>query len=63
MILFDQQNGTSDRLSHRELHCVIGCNDAIGKYFGRVRTVLGKPPAPALLDNSLTATTLKLEWR
>lgn len=56
-------NGTSDRLSHRELHCVIGCNDAIGKYFARVRTVLGKPPAPALLDNSLTATTLKLEWR
>ncbi|CAH1131270.1 unnamed protein product [Ceutorhynchus assimilis] len=56
-------NGTTDRLSHRELYCVIGCNDAIGKYFGQVRSLLGVPPAPALLDNSLAATTLKLEWR
>ncbi|XP_066156235.1 proto-oncogene tyrosine-protein kinase ROS isoform X1 [Euwallacea fornicatus] len=56
-------NGTSDRLSQRELYCVIGCNEAIGKYFGQIRTLVGIPSAPALVDNSLKATSLKLEWR
>ncbi|XP_050308693.1 proto-oncogene tyrosine-protein kinase ROS isoform X2 [Anthonomus grandis grandis] len=56
-------NSSADRLSHREILCSIGCNDAIGRYFNQIRHVIGKPPAPALLDNSLGPTSLKLEWR
>ncbi|XP_030754698.1 proto-oncogene tyrosine-protein kinase ROS-like isoform X3 [Sitophilus oryzae] len=41
----------------------MGCNDATAKYFAKMREILGSPPAPALLDNSLEATSLKLEWR
>ncbi|XP_076250339.1 receptor protein-tyrosine kinase sevenless isoform X2 [Rhynchophorus ferrugineus] len=56
-------NHTSDRLSKRELQCVMGCNDASAKYFSQMRALLKTPPAPALVDNSLGATSLKLEWR
>ncbi|KAH1022662.1 hypothetical protein HUJ04_012034 [Dendroctonus ponderosae] len=56
-------NRTSDRLSHRELHCVIGCNDGTGRYLSQIRALLGVLAAPALLDNSLGATSLRLEWR
>lgn len=56
------QNGTSERLSPKELYCVMGCNEAITKYFSYLRSKLGKPPAPALLADSLNATFLKLEW-
>lgn len=40
----------------------MGCNDAITKYFSQLRILLGLPPAPALLADSLSATSLKLEW-
>lgn len=40
----------------------MGCNDAITRYFSQLRNLLGKPPAPALLADSLNATSLKLEW-
>ncbi|XP_060523893.1 proto-oncogene tyrosine-protein kinase ROS isoform X2 [Cylas formicarius] len=56
-------NGTSNRLTSRELYCVMGCNDAIAKYFSELRSRLGIPPAPALLAGSLESTSLKLEWK
>lgn len=40
----------------------MGCNNAITAYFSHLRTMLGVPPAPALLADSLNATFLKLEW-
>ncbi|KAJ8921659.1 hypothetical protein NQ315_010568, partial [Exocentrus adspersus] len=55
-------NGTTERLTPKELYCVMGCNDAITKYFTQLRVLLGLPPAPALLADSLTATSLMLEW-
>ncbi|XP_074032211.1 receptor protein-tyrosine kinase sevenless isoform X2 [Leptinotarsa decemlineata] len=55
-------NGTTDRLISKELYCIMGCNDAITKYFSKLRTYLGVPPPPALLADSLNADSLKLEW-
>lgn len=40
----------------------MGCNDATTSYFAELRLQLGTPPAPALVADSLTATSLKLEW-
>lgn len=40
----------------------MGCNDAVASYFAQLRISLGTPPPPALVADSLTATSLKLEW-
>lgn len=40
----------------------MGCNYAVDSYFAQLRTRLGSPPAPALVADSLTATSLRLEW-
>lgn len=40
----------------------MGCNDAMTTYFAIIRERIGTPPAPALVADSLTATSLKLEW-
>lgn len=61
MILF--QNGTTEPLSPKELYCVMSCNDAVARYFSQLRAKLGTPVAPALVADSLTATSLKLEWK
>lgn len=49
-------------LTPKELYCVMGCNDAVTKYFSQLRIQLGTPPAPALVADSLQSTSLKLEW-
>ncbi|CAH0553544.1 unnamed protein product [Brassicogethes aeneus] len=54
--------GELDRLSQKIPHCVMGCNDAISKFHQRLKVQLGVPPAPALVADSLGATSLKLEW-
>lgn len=41
---------------------MVGCNDAITRYFAQLRAKLGTPPSPALVADSLTATSLRLEW-
>ncbi|XP_065076468.1 proto-oncogene tyrosine-protein kinase ROS isoform X3 [Ochlerotatus camptorhynchus] len=46
----------------KELYCVMGCNDALQRYFKWLKTEIGTPPAPALVADSLTATSLSLEW-
>lgn len=51
-----------DRLTPKELYCVMGCNDAMTKYFSQLKSKLLTPPAPALVADSLNATSLKLEW-
>ncbi|RZC34249.1 proto-oncogene tyrosine-protein kinase ROS, partial [Asbolus verrucosus] len=58
----DLQNGPMDRLTPKELYCVMGCNDAMTKYFSQLKSKLLTPPAPALVADSLNATSLKLEW-
>ncbi|GAB0094112.1 Tyrosine-protein kinase receptor [Sergentomyia squamirostris] len=49
-------------LEPKELYCVVGCNDALNRYFKWVKAEVGVPSAPALVADSLTATSLSLEW-
>lgn len=46
----------------KELYCAMGCNEAIVRYSSHLGIQLGTPPAPALVADSLTATSLQLEW-
>ncbi|XP_032516846.2 proto-oncogene tyrosine-protein kinase ROS isoform X1 [Danaus plexippus] len=55
-------NVTSEAVFSRELYCVMGCNEALNTYVQKVRDLLGTPPAPALVADSLTATSLSLVW-
>ncbi|KAI5646079.1 protein tyrosine kinase domain-containing protein [Phthorimaea operculella] len=55
-------NVTSDMVVSRELYCVMGCNEALNTYFQKLRELIGTPPAPALVADSLTATSLSLVW-
>lgn len=41
----------------------MGCNDALQRYFKWLKAEIGSPPAPALVADSLTATSLSLEWK
>ncbi|XP_017769031.1 PREDICTED: proto-oncogene tyrosine-protein kinase ROS isoform X2 [Nicrophorus vespilloides] len=57
------QNGSTDGiLSSKELYCIIGCNNAVTRYYFQLRFSLGTPPPPALVADSLTSTSLRLEW-
>ncbi|KAK5650142.1 hypothetical protein RI129_001171 [Pyrocoelia pectoralis] len=56
-------NGTLEPLSSKELYCVMSCNDALTRYFNQLRAKLGTPVAPALVADSLTSTSLRLEWK
>ncbi|KAM3965054.1 LOW QUALITY PROTEIN: receptor protein-tyrosine kinase sevenless [Aphomia sociella] len=55
-------NVTSETSFSRELYCVMGCNEALNTYFQKLRELIGTPPAPALVADSLTATSLSLLW-
>lgn len=46
----------------KQFYCVIGCNDAVTRYINELRSKLGALPAPALVADSLQATSLSLEW-
>ncbi|XP_011346152.2 proto-oncogene tyrosine-protein kinase ROS isoform X2 [Ooceraea biroi] len=56
-------NGTQELLPPKELYCVLGCHDALNRYFQQLKAEIGIPPAPALVADSLTATSLSLEWK
>ncbi|XP_043257692.1 proto-oncogene tyrosine-protein kinase ROS isoform X3 [Colletes gigas] len=56
-------NGTQELLPPKELYCVLGCHDALNRYFQQLKAEIGDPPAPALVADSLTATSLQLEWK
>ncbi|XP_077261634.1 receptor protein-tyrosine kinase sevenless isoform X2 [Temnothorax americanus] len=56
-------NGTQELLPPKELYCVLGCHDALNRYFQQLKEEIGTPPAPALVADSLTATSLSLEWK
>ncbi|XP_045523257.1 proto-oncogene tyrosine-protein kinase ROS isoform X2 [Pieris brassicae] len=55
-------NVTSETALSRELYCVMGCNEALNTYFQMIKDLIGTPPAPALVADSLTATSLSLVW-
>ncbi|CAH0586987.1 unnamed protein product [Chrysodeixis includens] len=55
-------NVTSETVFSRELYCVMGCNEALNTYFQKLRELIGTPTAPALVADSLTATSLSLVW-
>ncbi|XP_046814673.1 proto-oncogene tyrosine-protein kinase ROS isoform X2 [Vespa crabro] len=56
-------NGTQELLPPKELYCVLGCHDALNRYFQQLKAEIGVPAAPALVADSLTATSLRLEWK
>ncbi|XP_012234446.2 proto-oncogene tyrosine-protein kinase ROS isoform X2 [Linepithema humile] len=56
-------NGTQELLPPKELYCVLGCHDALNRFFQQLKAEIGTPPAPALVADSLTATSLRLEWK
>ncbi|XP_072751260.1 proto-oncogene tyrosine-protein kinase ROS isoform X2 [Anoplolepis gracilipes] len=56
-------NGTQELLPPKELYCVLGCHDALNRYFQQLKAEIGTPQAPALVADSLTATSLSLEWK
>ncbi|CRK90687.1 CLUMA_CG004384, isoform A, partial [Clunio marinus] len=47
---------------NRQIFCVKGCNDASNFYFQWIKQEVSSPAAPALVPDSLTSTTLSLEW-
>ncbi|KAK6636659.1 hypothetical protein RUM43_010321 [Polyplax serrata] len=55
-------NGTQNIISQKELHCVMGCNYAINQFFQKLKDKIGVPPAPYLVADTLTATSLSLAW-
>ncbi|XP_028033617.1 proto-oncogene tyrosine-protein kinase ROS isoform X3 [Bombyx mandarina] len=55
-------NVTSETVFSRELYCVMGCNEALNTYFQQLRDLYGTPHPPALVADSLTATSLSLVW-
>ncbi|GLH07146.1 Protein sevenless [Gryllus bimaculatus] len=55
-------NGTQDPLPPKEFYCIMGCNDALNRYFQKLKDEIGTPPAPVLVADTLTDTSLSLEW-
>ncbi|XP_043492014.1 proto-oncogene tyrosine-protein kinase ROS isoform X2 [Polistes fuscatus] len=56
-------NGTRELLPPKQLYCVLGCHDAMNRYAQQYKAKIGVPAAPALVADSLTATSLRLEWK
>ncbi|KAI4460354.1 tyrosine-protein kinase receptor [Holotrichia oblita] len=46
----------------KEFNCVLGCNVAVNIYISQLQAYLGTPPPPVLMADSLTSTSLQLEW-
>lgn len=44
------------------MYCVISCNGALAAYFAWLLAAVGTPSAPVLVADTLTATSLSLEW-
>ncbi|XP_043482361.1 proto-oncogene tyrosine-protein kinase ROS isoform X2 [Leptopilina heterotoma] len=55
-------NGTQELLSPKELFCIAGCNEALNRYYHQLKARIGVLSAPTLVGDSLTATSLRLEW-
>lgn len=49
-------------LELKELYCVVGCNDALSRYFKWLKNEIGTPEAPSLVADSLSAYSLSLSW-
>ncbi|KAF7989871.1 hypothetical protein HCN44_008545 [Aphidius gifuensis] len=56
-------NGTQKIPTGEEINCVMYCNAALDYYFEQLKAEIGILPAPALVADSLTATSLRLEWK
>ncbi|XP_020283790.1 proto-oncogene tyrosine-protein kinase ROS isoform X2 [Pseudomyrmex gracilis] len=56
-------NGVKELIPSKDMHCLEGCHDALNSYAQLLKAKIGTPPAPALVADSLTATSLKLEWK
>ncbi|XP_070506786.1 proto-oncogene tyrosine-protein kinase ROS isoform X3 [Chironomus tepperi] len=47
---------------NRQIYCIKGCNEASNFYFLWIKQEVQSPMAPALIPDSLTSTSLSLEW-
>ncbi len=57
------QNKTNkEEFELTELYCVMGCNDALNRYFKWLKQEVGTPAAPALVADTLSAYSLSLQW-
>jgi hypothetical protein len=57
------QNKTEmNDFDNRQIFCVKGCNDALHSYFQWIKQEVSTAVAPALVPDSLTSTSLSLEW-
>ncbi|XP_071055369.1 proto-oncogene tyrosine-protein kinase ROS isoform X1 [Onthophagus taurus] len=55
-------NSTNGSLTPHQIYCLIGCNDGVSIFRGKMQSHLGLPPPPVLVADSLTSTSLRLEW-
>lgn len=58
---FQNKTEISD-FDNRQIFCVKGCNEASNFYFNFMREQFPVLAAPALVPDSLSSTTLSLEW-
>lgn len=56
------QTNNSGVFLPKEFHCVLGCNVAVNIYISKLEADLQTPPPPVLVADSLTPTSLQLEW-
>ena len=57
------QNKTEiNDFDNRQIYCIKGCNEASNFYFQWIKQEVQSPMAPALIPDSLTSTSLSLEW-
>lgn len=61
LLIFQNKTEMND-FDNRQIFCVKGCNDASNFYFQWIKQEVSSPLAPALVPDSLTSTTLSLEW-
>lgn len=57
-----QNRSEKNDFDNRQIYCIKGCNEASNFYFQWIRQEVQSPMAPALIPDSLTSTSLSLEW-
>lgn len=61
MFTFQSETKTPEHHA-KEFYCEMGCNKAISQYVLQLQTKMKTPTAPALVADSLSPTSLWLEW-
>ena len=62
LIFLIQNKSEINDFDNRQIYCIKGCNEASNFYFQWIKQEVQSPMAPALIPDSLTSTSLSLEW-